>query len=224
MKASSGRAERERAAVNYSVHRAGSGRGRPRSEEADRFILDATLSLLAEVGVSAFTMEAVAQRAGVGKATIYRRWPSKLPLIVNAILTLPELQTPDSDNLRGDLRRLLRQLATILRSSPLGRVLPHLISEQGSDPEMNAAVNRYLAARRAPLEAVLRRGTERGEIPSDFDPSVLTDLFVGPIINRVFFSRGLIEGRFIDLVIRTVLTGLEPPAHGRGPRKSRRAR
>lgn len=220
MKAMVERRKRDSGVISYGAPRVGAGRGRPRSQEADRFIIDATLAMLAEAGVSAFTVGAVAQRAGVGKATIYRRWSSKLPLIVNAIMTLPELQTPDTGTLRGDLRQILRQLATILRASPLGRVLPHLLSEQGADLEIDEAVNRYLAVRRVPIETALTRGMERGEIPSGIDPHTLTDCFVGPITNRVFFSRQPIEGTFIDFVIRTVLDGLTAPA----PRASKAGR
>ncbi len=81
--------------------------GRPRSEVAHQAILDATLELLAEVGFSALTVEGVAQRAGVGKATIYRRWPSKLPLVVEAFGELPAFEDVDTGGLAADLKAML---------------------------------------------------------------------------------------------------------------------
>ncbi len=199
------------------------GRGRPRSKEAQRAILDAALELVAETGMSGFTVEGVAARAGVGKATIYRRWPSKLPLVMNAIMTLPELRLPDTGALRSDLRHILGQLATILRSSPLGRVLPHLVAEHGSDPDLDQAVGRYLKARRAPLVEVVRRGIERGEIASGVDPETLADLLVGPIVNRLLFSRRQVDGSFVDLVVAAVLTNATRanPRRAKGSRTRR---
>ena len=93
--------------------------GRPRSEEAHQAILDATLDLLAEVGFSALTVEGVASRAGVGKATIYRRWPSKLPLVVEAFGQLPALEDVDTGSLVGDLKLMLRSYLQLFRATPL---------------------------------------------------------------------------------------------------------
>ena len=183
------------------------GPGRPRSEKAQKAILDATLELLAETGMSGFTIEGVAARARVGKATIYRRWPSKLPLVVDAITTLPELPIPATGTLADDLRQILGNLARFLRSSPLARVLPHLAAERASDPAVHKVVSRYVMARRRPLVAVVQRGLDCGELPAGIDPEALTDLLVGPIVNRVLFSHEAAAASFIDLVIATVLEG-----------------
>lgn len=188
---------------------AGMRPGRPRSAEAQKAILDATLDLLAETGIVNLTVEGVAARAGVGKATIYRRWSSKLPLVVDAISTLPELRVPNTGTLPGDLRQIVGSLARILNSSPLGRVLAHLVAETGSDPEVDAAVSRYVRVRRQPLVEVVQRGLDRGELPAGADPDVLTDLVVGPLINRLLFSRGAVDGAFIERVIATVIGGTE---------------
>ena len=104
--------------------------GRPRSEEAHNAILDATLELLVEVGFSALTVEGVATRAGVGKATIYRRWPSKLPLVVEAFGRLPALEEADTGDLVEDLKRMLRGYLQLFNSSPLAAVLPSLAGER----------------------------------------------------------------------------------------------
>ena len=98
--------------------------GRPRSEEAHQAILDATLELLVEVGFSALTVEGVASRAGVGKATIYRRWPSKLPLVVEAFGQLPGFEEVDTGNVEEDLKQMLRHYIQAFNSTPLSSVLP----------------------------------------------------------------------------------------------------
>ena len=98
--------------------------GRPRSEEAHQAILDATLELLVEVGFSALTVEGVASRAGVGKATIYRRWPSKLPLVVEAFGQLPGFPEVDTGDLAEDLKQMLRGYIQLFHTTPLATVLP----------------------------------------------------------------------------------------------------
>jgi len=179
--------------------------------------------LLGETGISGLTVEAIAARAGVGKATIYRRWPSKLPLVVNAIKTLPELPVPNTGTLRGDLREIVRNLAGILQSSPLGRVLPHLIAEGGWDPQLDEAIGHYVSVRRVPLVEVVRRAVERGQVSTAADPEALADLLAGPIVNRLFFSRRPIQGKFLDLVVRAVLAEMTAPTpHTSGTDDGRR--
>ncbi len=181
--------------------------GRRRSETAERAIVDATLALLAEGSVSDLSVEGVAARAGVGKTTIYRRWSSKLPLVVEAIKALPELKVPNTGTLRGDLRHILAALVKILRTSPLGPVLLHVAAESRSDPELRDAVSEHLTLRRAPLLEVTRRALDRGELPAGTDPDTITELVTGPIVNRLLFSTGPVDGHFIDVVIATVLAG-----------------
>jgi AcrR family transcriptional regulator len=110
--------------------------GRPRSEAAHQSILDATLELLAEVGFSALTVEGVAQRAGVGKATIYRRWPSKLPLVVEAFGELPAFTDVDTGSLDTDLEAMLTQYLKSFLSTPLATVYPSLAAERRHNPEL----------------------------------------------------------------------------------------
>ena len=121
-----------------STRSAGAGStGRPRSEEANKAILDATLALLVEVGFSALTVEGVAQRAGVGKATIYRRWPSKLPLVVEAFGQLPGFEEVDSGSLETDLKETLKTYLANFNSTSLGAVFPSLAGERAHNPELS---------------------------------------------------------------------------------------
>jgi len=133
---------------------------------------------------------------------------------------------PTTGTLQGDIRQITNELVKVLRLSPLGRVLPHLTAERGADAAVDEAVGRFIVVRRAPLVEVVRRGLERGEVPASLDAEALTDLFVGPVVNRVLFSRERVDATFIDQVIATVLAGARcTPASrtpkARAPRRSR---
>jgi AcrR family transcriptional regulator len=145
--------------------------GRPHSEEAHKAILDATLALLVEVGFSALTVEGVAQRAGVGKATIYRRWPSKLPLVVEAFGQLPGFEEVDSGSLETDLKETLKTYLANFNSTSLGAVFPSLAGERAHNPELSKLLEPVARARREPFVRIFERARERGEIRSSTSPS-----------------------------------------------------
>ncbi len=194
--------------------RSGASAGRPRSEEAHQAILDATLELLAEVGFSALTVEGVANRAGVGKATIYRRWPSKLPLVVEAFGALPGLEDVDTGDLVGDLSEMLRSYLKLFETTPLAAVLPSLAGERAHNPQLSELFDPVLRGRRQPLAAALERAVKRGELPADLDLDLAADLVVGPIAVRLFFTGRTIHPRIVDPLIELALEGLR----GRTPR------
>ena len=114
--------------------------GRPRSEEAHQAILNATVELLAEQGYSALTVEGVASRAGVGKATIYRRWPSKLPLVVEAFGQLPAFEDVDTGSLEEDLVQMVRRYLERFISTPLAR--KHALPLENCEPSAEACTRR----------------------------------------------------------------------------------
>ncbi|MBO0867736.1 MAG: TetR/AcrR family transcriptional regulator [Micromonosporaceae bacterium] len=151
--------------------------GRPRSARADEAIIDAVLDLLA-AGTPAgeLSMEAVAAKAGVGKATIYRRWPNKEALIVDAVGTVkgevPELA---GESLREDLLALLLPTRKA-RATRAGQIVPCLLSEFARNPELNRCWQRLLEPRREALREVLRRGIARGEIRPDVDLEVVSTM------------------------------------------------
>jgi AcrR family transcriptional regulator len=186
----------------------GQAAGRPRSGEAHQAILDATLALLAEVGFSALTVEGVAQRAGVGKATIYRRWPSKLPLVVEAFGQLPALEDVDTGSLVGDLKLMLRSYLQLFRATPLAAVLPSLAGERAHDPELSKLLEPILRERRQPLRRALERAVARGEIPPDLDLDLAADLVVGPIAVRLFFSGAKLKPEIVDPIVELALRGI----------------
>lgn len=181
--------------------------GRPRSEAAHQAILSATLELLVEVGFSSLTVEGVAQRAGVGKATIYRRWPSKLPLVIEAYGLLPQLEEVDTGHIVSDLAEMLRNYLELLTSTPLRGVIPSIAGERAHNPELSELFDPIVRARRQPLIAVLRRSADRGELPDGVDLELAADLLVGPITTRLFFG-SKIGPEMVTPMVEMALWGL----------------
>ncbi len=182
--------------------------GRPRSEEAHRAILEATLELLVEVGFSAMTVEGVASRAGVGKATIYRRWASKLPLVVEAFGQLPGFEDVDTGNLAEDLKKMLRGYLQVFHSSPLAAVLPSLAGERTHNPELSELFQPVSKSRRQPLLRTFARAVDRGEVAADLDVDLAADLVVGPIAVALFFKGGRINPRMVGPMVDLALQGI----------------
>jgi AcrR family transcriptional regulator len=165
--------------------------GRPRSPEAHAAILRAALELAVEGGLRGLSMEAIAARAGVGKATIYRRWKSKEALFAEAIASIaftPEV--PDTGSVRGDFEAV--SAAAVDRMAPEAfRVLPRLMADAADDPELLEALQAALVRpRRAAIAAILRGGIERGELRADLDLDLVSDMLIGPLIARVLLSGG----------------------------------
>ena len=182
--------------------------GRPRSEEAHRAILEATLALLVEVGYSGLTVEGVAQRAGVGKATIYRRWPSKLPLVIEAFGQLPGFEEADTGNLATDLEQMLKGYLRTYHSTALAAVVPSLAGELPHNPELMELFAPVVKARRQPLLRALERAAARGEIPAGLDLDLAADLIFGPITVRTFFTRAKLGPSSVRPIVEMALEGL----------------
>lgn len=184
------------------------GPGRPRSQQAHRAILEATLELLAKVGYDQLTVAAVAARAGVGKATIYRRWPSKLPLVVEAFQQLPELAEADTGNVVADLTSVLRSFVEIIDTTPLACVLPILAGERARDRSLAEVLAPVFKARRAPLIGVLERAVSRREIPPDIDLEAAADVIMGPIVTRLFFTSTPLDPAKVKPFVDAALFGI----------------
>jgi AcrR family transcriptional regulator len=190
-------------------------RGRPRSEKAHKAILDAAAELLLARGLSAVSMDAVAERAGVSKATIYRWWPTKETLALDALYTEWDTTRPsprDTGSLRGDLLALLRPWARLASSRPYGRVLAALLTEAQTDPVFAAQYRQHVVEpRRDQARAVFRRAIERGEIPADIKIEVALDLLYGPLYHRLLHGHAPLNDRFTQDVIDMALSGIQPP-------------
>jgi AcrR family transcriptional regulator len=197
-------------------------RGRPRSQEADRAILTATLELLAERGLDAMSIEEVAARAGVGKTTIYRRWPSKGLLALDAFVASfrEEQAQPDTGTLRGDMLSALHAWVRAVTQTPMGPMLSGLIAEAQHDPELRGAWrDRVLEPLRDQHRVMLDRAIARGEIAASVDRDVVLDLFFGAAEHRLLLGHLPMTGEFIAEVVDVILNGVARP--GRPDRSSR---
>jgi AcrR family transcriptional regulator len=163
------------------------GPGRPRDARHDRAILDATLEILLEHGYRGVTIEGVAARAGVGRPTIYRRWPSKPAVVVAALVQSNRLAlpAPDTGSLRNDLIAVQRHQVDRMNAPDARRVTAGLIADLADDPELaDTYASQFLAPRRATVWEVLQRGVDRGELEADVDFAFIYDLLVGPLFMR----------------------------------------
>jgi AcrR family transcriptional regulator len=188
--------------------------GRPRSTKADEAILHAALELLAAHGYAALTMEAVRERSGVGKATLYRRYGSKEELVRAAIAHLnSDIPMPDdTGSVGGDFAATAANvLAGAARTGAL-TLMPRLLSEVAGDPEMHALFHEHLVEpRRRVVRGIVERAKRRGEIRADVDTELAVDLLVGPFIYRMIISGGdrAAIGDPVE-VLDAVLGGLRP--------------
>lgn len=186
--------------------------GRPRSEQARTAILRSTLKILETNGFSDFTIEDVADRAAVGKATVYRWWPNKGALIADAFAssTTRKLRFPDTGSISSDMSRQMRQLVKVFRS-PQGRIVSAILAAGQSDKELISAFrDRFLWPRRREAYATLRRGIQRGELRKDVDPDLLLDSLYGPIYMRFLIQHDSLTPEFVDHLCSLVLTGARP--------------
>jgi AcrR family transcriptional regulator len=188
-------------------------RGRPRSAEADRAILNAAVDLLAERGLAAMSIEEVAARAGVGKATIYRRWSSKGLLALDAFVTSFQEQQPlpDTGTLRGDLIAALTAWVRAVTGTSMGAMLTGLIAEAQHDPSLRAAWReRVLEPLRSQHRIMLDRAIARGEIPATVDQEAVLDLFFGAAQHRLLLDHLPLTDDFIRQVVDVILNGIRP--------------
>lgn len=185
------------------------GPGRPRSAEAHAAILAATLDLLIEQGFNGLTMESVAARAGVGKATVYRRWPSKIPLLVEALRAAgPErVAVPASGSLESDLRQLLIDLMAAL-SGP-DSVLRPLVTEAWREPSLGEAFRQELVQRRrAVVSQILQAGQKRGELRADLDLETAVDAVVAVVYYRLLVSGAPLGADLARCLVDQLLRGI----------------
>lgn len=188
-------------------------RGRPRSRRAQEAVLDAATELLLTRGLSAVTMDTVAEHAGVSKATIYRWWPTKESLALDALFTEWAKAGPaprDTGTLRGDLLSLMRPWVRLVGGRPYGAVIAQLVAAAHADPVFAAEYRRRVfEPRRELARAVFHRAIDRGEIPAGTKVDVALDLIYGPLYHRLLHQHAPLNERFARDVVDTVLAGLQ---------------
>ena len=185
------------------------GPGRPRSAQAHEAVIEATLKLLAATGYRGLTVEGVAATSGVAKTTIYRWWPSKHALLLEALSALRRpAAVPDTGSIRDDAVAHLRGHIEAFKDPVTASILADALAETLRSPDLDDARPSFVAAQREPFRHALARGVERGELPADLDYELTMDLLIAPIVNRALATRGPLEPALAERIVDIVFGGL----------------
>jgi AcrR family transcriptional regulator len=194
-------------------------RGRPRRPGASTAIVDATLELLAERGFQGATIEAIADRAGVGRNTIYRRWASKEELIADALYELSaDLDVHEDGDLHALLLEWIREFVQLFADPLFGQVLPSVLGELRRNPVFaEVYADRVVRPRYETLVAALREGVERGELRRDVEVEQVADLLSGaPFVRLLPVGLPPLTERYAEELLDTVWRGIAPSTGDRG--------
>ncbi len=189
------------------------GRGRPRDESARLRILKAALDLMDETAFAQVTAEAIAERAGASKATVYRWWPNKAAVVIEAFreAVAPELPLRDTGSLREDLTTQVRNFARVL-SGPGGRMLRSFIVAARSDPDVAVAFRSIWSnPRRAEAKAVLRQKQTSGQLRKDADLDMVLDSLYGPLYYRFLVKNEAPSQKYAEALAALVIRGIASP-------------
>jgi len=182
-------------------------KGRPRSTECDRAILDAALVEYAQNGFDGLNVDVVAARAGVSKATIYRRYPSKVELVMAAAYMICDEATvePDTGSLRGDITIALQNLRRLLEDPVFGAAKRMLVADALRNEELAEMHADLVRTRRARHTVIFRRAMDRGELRPDVDIEFLLDAMSAPFFYRVIIMHRPVDDAYIDEVVRSFM-------------------
>lgn len=174
-------------------------------------VLTTAFELLSESGVGGFTIDEVARRSGVAKTTIYRHWPTREALVIDACSRITaEQEVPDTGTLEGDVTAILANIAHLLGTARWSSVLPSIVDAAERDPAFADIHSSIQFGHAAPLRAVLERAARRGEIPANSDrPSTIAAL-LGPLFYRRWFSREPLDDQFVKTVAGFVIGSQQP--------------
>jgi AcrR family transcriptional regulator len=193
------------------------GPGRPRDPGCDRAILDAAADILAAEGYDRLSFEGVAARAGVGKPTVYRRWPTKPALVIDAVLaTIDFGAVAVTGDLEADLRAAVRNHVRAMSTGRGAELMGGVAAAIARDPELAEAWrSRVLRPRRAHLRGTLERVVEAGIIGAHVDLDLFLDCLVGPVCIRLLFTGEPVSPAIADALIDLLLDGARPAVSGR---------
>lgn len=190
--------------------------GRPRSAEADRAIIDAVLQLVADHGFDGLSVEGVAAVAGVGKGTIYRRWPNKEAMLIDALASVSEdlPEFPHDQSARDGLVALVDVIRLSTQNTPAGQLLPRVMASMKQYPEvMKEYRSRVVERRGAVMRELIQRGIDSGEFRADLDIETAVTLLVGPILYVVMMRTTTVapDRAASERLVDGVISGLRAP-------------
>jgi AcrR family transcriptional regulator len=204
-------------AARVESARAEAPRGRPRSAEADRAIAEAALDVLADQGIAGFSVEAVAHRAGVGKATVYRRFAGRDEVLAAALDYLRDdlPAAPPQGTARERLEMVLESIRTPMMATRSGRIMAQVISASAQQPDFLASFyERVLGPRRRLLVGILREGVDEGWVDPQVDLDAVATLLVGPMIFlKMWYGTPIADtptAQIVDLALRGI--AVSPPS------------
>ena len=181
-----------------------------RVQRSRQAVLATTFELLYESGVGGFSVDEVARRSGVAKTTIYRHWPSREALVLDACSQITADQdVPDTGSLQADLRAILTDIAALLQTANWASVLPSIVDLAEREPDFADVHRRIQHGHAAPLREVLHRGISSGALPAQTDVAAVSAALLGPLFYRRWFSREQIEHEFVEKIISGALAGPE---------------
>ncbi|MEV0321614.1 TetR/AcrR family transcriptional regulator [Streptomyces sp. NPDC050658] len=176
-----------------------------------------TLELGQEVGYAKLSIEAIATRAGVGKHTVYRRWPSKGALMLDSMLSLggSDLDYPDTGDVVADLREQIHTAVDLLAGEPLRPLFKALVGEAQHDPGVAAALNeRFITPQADKTVARLKAAREQGQLSPDFDLDLAMAILSGPLYFRLLITQEPLTHAYADRILDALFTGLGSPLTG----------
>jgi AcrR family transcriptional regulator len=197
-------------------------RQRRRNARAHHAILESTTGLLADVGYAALTIEAVAARAGVGKATVYRWWPTKGALVIEAVAAkVPPAVLEDTGNLRGDLLHAIQAAIHTFARSPQGPVIPALAADLLNQPALAEQFRaQIIRPHRCAAVKIIRRAARRGDLPRQVDAELLLDVYSGVVFYRVLVSGEPVTDHLAEQLVELLLDGKAPVKPSRAAKPS----
>ncbi len=179
-----------------------------RVRRSKKAVLTATFQLLSETGLSGVTIDAVSRRSRVAKTTIYRHWPSRTALVLDACSKLkPKSEAPDTGSLKDDVTVLAINLASGLRSARWATVLPSIIDAAERDPELANLHSRMHAEMTTAFRAVVERAQQRGDLSRGRRLTEVVAMILGPLFYRRWFSREPLDEGFVKRVVESAITG-----------------
>ena len=184
-----------------------------RSADRTEAIMRATLEVAQEIGYAKLSIEAVAARAGVGKHTIYRRWPSKGMLFHDSLLGSlePAADFPETDDVQADFRQRLHATVDLMAGEPWGPLFQALAGEVQHDPAVAASLNeRFFGPLEARSAARIERAQAAGQVAADFDPALAQAMLAGPLYYRFLITKEPVTYEFVDGLVDALFAGMTP--------------